>query len=50
VRVQDDDEDVVRLATAILLELSFAMRARWLVRPVLFFFFFITLKPTHDQI
>ncbi|KAJ1471993.1 hypothetical protein T484DRAFT_3474338 [Baffinella frigidus] len=33
--LKDDDEDVVRLATAILLELSFAMRARWLVRPVL---------------
>jgi len=31
----DGDAKVVQLATAVLLQLSFAMRARWLVRPIL---------------
>lgn len=33
--LKEDDQDIVRLATAILLELSFGMQARWLLRPIL---------------
>jgi hypothetical protein len=33
--LQESSEEVLRLATAILLELSFGMQARWLLRPIL---------------
>jgi len=33
--LKDDDQEIVRLATATLLELSFGMQARWLLRPIM---------------
>jgi hypothetical protein len=33
--LKEEDLEIVRLATAILLELSFGMQARWLLRPIL---------------